>query len=115
MNERAELIKTAIMLELAKEGKTLQDLETSLAMDKTAGNLWQIPGIGDVVKGIQAAGTLGISSALAGGALAGTGLYAAHLANEDSTNQQVKRMKEKQQYDEARRALIEKMQYPTTM
>lgn len=111
MNERAEMIKTAIQLELAKEGKTLQDLEASLQKSGAA-SLTNLGSWWDIIKSL---GGVGLASGLALGAAGGTGVYAAHLANEDTTNQHLKKLKARQQYMEAEQSLKERMQNPTIM
>jgi hypothetical protein len=116
MNERAQLIKTAIALELSKEGKTLLDLETALVspdITKTAS-----PTYADFMKWldtIKASGALMGTSAVVGGGAVGAGAYGAYLANEDSDNKQLKKMKEIQQYAQARKQLQNNITNPITI
>lgn len=110
MNERAQMIKTGMMLELAKEGKTLQDLESELS--KTGATMWSAEALPNLVKSMF---NLGGASALGLGMLGGTGLYAAYRANEDSTDQQLKKQREKQQYDEAATNIENRMKHPTVL
>jgi nucleoid DNA-binding protein len=108
MNERAQIIKTAIMMELSKEGKTLQDIETELA--KQAGmSLVDFGKFTELVKNI---GGLGISSALVAGGTVGLGAYGAYRMNEDSNEKQLKKIKEQQQYLDATKSLQQNMQHP---
>jgi hypothetical protein len=110
---KAELIKEAISAELAKEGKTLLDLERALSKEAGGGGLFFSPeSFTNVGKGLL---NLYGASALAVGALGGTGAYMGLRANEDSTNQQLKKIREKQQYEEATRSLIEHIKNPSTL
>jgi hypothetical protein len=115
MNERAQLIKTAIALELSQSGKTLTDLENALNagdINKSASALFDVSKFPDMIKGI--ANLLG-GGAVAGGLLGGTGAYGAYLMNEDSTNKQLKKLRERQQYLDATNNLKSDMQNPITL
>lgn len=115
MNDRAQIVKTALMMELAKEGKTLVDFENELkgSIEKKAAGWFIDPSkVTDIGKGLFNA--YGASLAAAG-MLGGTGLYAAHLMNEDSTNQQLKKQKERDQYLEAAKSLEGKIHHPNTL
>jgi hypothetical protein len=118
MNDRAQLVKTALMIELAKSGKSLADFEDHLGgkLQKTAGGAadlaWWTTNIPNALKNTFNA----YGASLAGvGMLAGTGLYAGHLANEDSTNQQLKKQRERDQYLEAAKSLQGKVEHPNTL
>ena len=109
MTNNANLIKTALEHELIKAGKSLQDLENYLS-NKTAGI--------DASKATSAFGSL----LNAGGALglglgmgAGTLGYGAYVANEDSTRQQQKKMREKLQYLEAAKRIRDNIENPVSL
>jgi hypothetical protein len=109
MNKQAQQIKTALMVELSKQGKTLQDFEQELSSDlneKRANKLT------DMINGAGSATQLAGGSALLLGALGGGLGYAGYLANEDSTDLKLKKLREQQQYLEAARLLQAKMQNP---
>lgn len=116
ISKQAQMIKTAIEMELTKEGKTLSDLELALSSqltEKSAGM-----SLVDWFKGldiIKSLGSLGGGSAVVGGGLVGAGAYSGYLANEDSTNQQMKRMKEIKQYQDATKTLQEDVNNPITL
>ena len=112
MTNNAQLIKTALAVELAKQGKTLDDLETELRessiQKNAAGPLDALGAAPGAVKGIgNIAGLAGLTALLTG-ALAGTTGYAAYQANDDSTEKQVKKLQEQQQYLEAAKMLKQK-------
>ena len=116
LGDRAQLIKTAMMLELSKEGKTLADLERALSsstINKAAGvSLVDFGKLTELGKGIL--GALSSSSVAVGG-LAGAGAYAGYLGNEDSNNLQLKKLREAQQYNQATNTLREDMQNPIVL
>ena len=118
MNESAKLVKTALAEELAKEGMTLSDLEEHLRgnLNKTAGGAadmaWWTTNIPNALKSVL---NIYGTSLAATGALAGTGLYAAHLMNEDSTNAKIKKDKERDQYMDASKTLQDKMTHPNVL
>ena len=116
MTKTAQSIKEAIALELSKEGKTLADLESALSTPLTeksaSGDLYSF------IKGLEifkTLGNIGAGTAVGLGGLAGAGAYGGYLANEDSTNQQLKRMKEIQQYQNATNTIKEDMNNPITL
>ena len=116
MNERAQLIKTAISQELEKAGMTLADLEQELtksAGDKGGLNLLISPE--KLLSVIPALGNLGAATGGAAAAVGGGGMYGAYLMNEDSNNKILKKMKERQQYLNATRSLKEDMANPLTL
>jgi hypothetical protein len=119
MNEQAQMIKTAIMLELAKEGKTLQDLENELAtkgIDKVGNSLVDKLFGFDMMKSLgNTIFNLSGGTAVALGALGGTGLYSAYRGSEDSSEQQLKKIKEKIQYEEATKMLQDRMAHPDVL
>lgn len=118
LGDRAQLIKTAMMLELSKEGKTLYDLETELNINIEKVALGDL-GLGaailkgpDILKSLV--NILGGSAVVGGGAL-GVGAYGSYLQNEDSTNKKLKKLQEIKQYQNATSALKTEMQNPITL
>jgi|GEM_PF-3948959 hypothetical protein len=113
MNERAQLIKTAIAQELEKSGMSLADLETELA--KTAGGPNWLISPKDIVGAVPATASFGAATAGLAGSIGAGGLYGGYLMNEDSNNRILKKIKERKQYLDATRALKEDMANPLTL
>jgi|SRR5579859_3238092 hypothetical protein len=112
MNERAQLIKQAMALELEKEGMRIEDLEAELTKQAAGMSLLDFGKLTSLFgSGFNLAG----ATALGAGGLVGAGAYGGYLANEDSNNKQLKKMKEMQQYHDATNSLKEDMQHPITL
>lgn len=108
INERAQLIKTAIAEELAKEGMSLADLEQALEKN-AAGTLFDISKVMEIPSMFW---NIGGGSALGAGIAAGTGAYGMYRMNEDSNNKIMKKLQERQQYIKATNQLKADMENP---
>ncbi|CAK0773813.1 conserved hypothetical protein [Gammaproteobacteria bacterium] len=100
-----EQIKMAFAQELEKTGHTIEDLEVALknnANIKTAGASAALAGLAKATPGLL---NLGGLVSIGTGALGGAGIYAGYKANENSNEKILKKMKERQQYIEATKAL----------
>jgi len=106
MTNNANLIKTALEHELIKAGKSLQDLENYLS-NKTAG-IDVTSAIGSL---LNSGGALGLGLGMGAGTLG----YGAYQANEDSTRQQQKKMREKLQYLEAAKRIRDNIENPVSL
>jgi hypothetical protein len=111
MTNNANLIKTALEHELIKAGKSLQDLENYLS-NKTAGiDAYASKATSAFGSLLNAGGALGLGLGMGAGTLG----YGAYLANEDSTRQQQKKMREKLQYLEAAKRIRDNIENPVSL
>jgi hypothetical protein len=104
------VIKRYLAIELQKQGATLQDLEevlgTADTIEKTAENM-EKRGL-DLVTPLKSLGTLAKAYGLftvGAGALGGGLGYTAYLANQNSSDQQAKKIREAQEYQTALKSL----------
>jgi hypothetical protein len=95
-------IKAAIHLSLEKTGHTLTDAEQALESH----TLMKQSNIGSaIVAGLKGLGTIAGGVATAGGVAGGLGLYGAYKGNQDSDDKILKKMQERQQYEQAIQSL----------
>jgi hypothetical protein len=106
MKWTAQDIKSVLEAELVKKGSSLEEFEAQLRQRPDSVEKLAMDPLG-VFKNLATAGG---ALTIGGGALAGTGLYAAYLANQNSDNKVLKKMKEQQQYEEATKSLQAAMQ-----
>jgi hypothetical protein len=118
MHDRAKLIKEALTSELEKQGSSLQELESILsnpeAMEKMAlpNIMVGIEKFPDMLLHLLQSAGFGAAGIGAAGGLAG---YMAYKGNADSTDQQLKKLREKQQYIDATQALKDNLHSPITI
>ena len=105
MNEKAASIKQALMVELSKQGHTLQDLESAMLKHAEDGGMGIGSGVNKAVTALPSFLNLAGGSAIGLGSLLGLAGYAAYRANDDSTQKKLKKMQEAEQYNNATKAL----------
>jgi hypothetical protein len=115
LGDRARRIKVGMMMELAKEGKTLKDLEQQLSSGAITKTALGITDFSNFIQGSKSvANLMGLSAALVGGSVGALG-YGAYRANEDSNDKAIKKMREIRQYQNAQRVLKENLENPITL
>ena len=100
MNWTAQDIKSVLEDTLTKQGSSLSEFELSLKKDASL-HKQAVDPLSFAKSLFSAMGAASVGA----GALTGAGLYGAYKANQDSSDKIMKKLKEKQQYEDATRSL----------